>query len=174
MFMNKKDPSKEVITVTDYLDSDPDPNDIRVNADGRRYLPIRVVERYLDDLIKCTPAERWHTSDLKVDTLPGKQSIVFSGTIVLTIILEKNVIKRSGAFTMFATGNDKNKDYYPTILSGCIKNAAKSLGRRFGRYLNEEEVKDEDDAVPEQKFKGIKMADSSLGNLSENLKNTLK
>lgn len=106
--------------------------DIRFLDKGKEisYLPIGIVENYLDEL------GFWSANNFKFNIYKLSNIWLASGSIELSI--DSDQIKRTivGACTIPISTNDSNMDYEATVLSFCISNAAKKLGKKFGRHLN--------------------------------------
>lgn len=120
-----------MLTLAELLDKEPEQSDICIH-NGAEYLPIGIVEKYLDEVDSA-----WSTRDFSYSFAMG----AYSGSIQLTINGKdkdgKDVVKTAiGAFTLPVTSTDDNSNYVATLKSYCISNAAKSMGRRFGRHLN--------------------------------------
>lgn len=98
------------------------------------YLPIGIIEQYLDNF------RSWGASNFHFTIHKASNHWFASGSVSLEVEYEHDGkdIKRSlpGGMTMTIGSTDENTDYEATILSYCISNAAKKLGRRFGRHLN--------------------------------------
>lgn len=121
----------------EWLDSDPPAHEVEKNADGSRYIPIRVVEELLDEYTGLD----WSSDDFKWAALPLDGGVYWSGSIELLYFDPSEggrMNQKPGAATIFSGDYPGNKDWLPTLLSECIKNAAKKIGRRFGRYLNDD------------------------------------
>jgi hypothetical protein len=103
------------------------------------YIPIGIIEEKLDKF------DEWGTEDF-VFSLDRTGNIWFaSGSVSLYIIIrddapngEPEVCKRkvNGAVTFPISSKDENMDFAGTVLSLCIANASKKLGKQFGRHLN--------------------------------------
>lgn len=121
-------------TITDKLKQLPDPNDIQI-INGAEYIPIGIVEEYLDELFS-----NWSLYNFQHewrDIHNGK--LLLSGKIDLAVAVGQQAghTKNSiGSCSLIITGNEDNTDYLATLQSYCISNAAKRMGKRFGRALN--------------------------------------
>ena len=126
------------------LNAFPDKTDVRVNAmaNNSQYIPISVIESILDTYYSGL----WQTVNFRYSVVANE----IIGSIDLQVFhpVAKVWITRTGtASAMIQTVKDKPatvenkikntlvKDF-PHLKSECIKNAAKSLGVRFGRALN--------------------------------------
>lgn len=114
---------------------------------GREYVPIDMVEALLDQLFGW---DGWQCSEVK-------QTIVVNevvGTISLKVWSERRGqwVERSGSAavmiqmhkgsTVLDVGSkisNAMEKMAPSLKSKCLSNAAKSLGKRFGRGLNRKE-----------------------------------
>jgi len=100
------------------------------------YLPIGIVEQYLDVF------DSWGTSGFKFVIYKASTHWFASGSVKLKVKYkiqpDGKEVKRvmTGAMTLSISSADDNMDYEGTLLSYCISNAAKKLGKRFGRHLN--------------------------------------
>jgi hypothetical protein len=94
------------------------------------YIPIGIIEQNLDEF------DNWGTEDFRFQMMRVDKNWVASGTVWLVINHGMTVIKRHGS-TSFPIGSKlNNDDFEGTALSLAIANAAKKLGKRFGRHLN--------------------------------------
>jgi hypothetical protein len=135
------------------LNRDPDPKEIEPTPDGRaKTLPISFVEMTLDELF-----EDWGTKNFTTKVV-GNEVV---GELELWCInpITKRTITRVGAAAIIIQvdkapegiqGVDRNRwalnpdnkkpnalDLgYPKLKAECVKNAAQSLGKIFGRDLN--------------------------------------
>jgi hypothetical protein len=132
------------------LNQNPEQSDVRVNsqANNAEYVPIFVIERELDSLYNGL----WKTSNFRWEVIANE----VVGSILLEVFhpTAKTWISREGcASTMILTQKEKPatvefkikntlvKDF-PHMKAECLKNAAKSLGVRFGRNLNRGKTED--------------------------------
>lgn len=120
----------EKLTPKQWLQSPPDPSEIRVNEDGSFYLPIEVVKSLLDRLDK-----RWSTRNFKHQVFKLDNGVVYcTGSVELWIPVLKRTIVGSATFDV--------QKYYPnlhwgaTCLSLCIVSASQNISPRFGSNLN--------------------------------------
>lgn len=107
--------------------------DIRYLDEAKKiaYLPIGIVENYLDEM------GQWNTNNFKFNIYKTSNFWLASGSVELLIHDNDNFIRTLvGACTFPISSKDDNMDYEATILSFCIANAAKKLGKKFGRHLN--------------------------------------
>lgn len=127
------------------LNKDPDKNEVRVNnhAGNTLYLPISYTEMALDEMFFGL----WETKDFKWQVI-GNEII---GSITLRVFhpIANQWIERTGAsatMIRMKSGSSvmdaQNKIHnalemdFPHLKADCIVNAAKSLGKVFGRDLN--------------------------------------
>lgn len=94
------------------------------------YIPIGLIEQNLDEF------DNWTTQDFSFMLTRVDKNWVASGSICLTIEHDGKFISRHGAVTFPVQTKSTNDDYESTALSLSIANAAKKLGKRFGRHLN--------------------------------------
>jgi hypothetical protein len=123
-------------TLEDYqkaISADPLPEDIKTNPDGSKYIPISVIQNKLDQIF---PVWSW---DLTREFF-GRSGITCKGILSLYHPLLPNAFYRSGTVAVVRT-QEMRMDY-PKAESMCMLNAAKKIGRWFGRDLN----RDKDDA----------------------------
>lgn len=94
------------------------------------YIPIGIIEQNLDEF------DNWGTEDFRFQMMRVDKNWVASGTVWLVVNHGTTTIKRHGS-TSFPIGSKlNNDDFEGTALSLAIANAAKKLGKRFGRHLN--------------------------------------
>jgi hypothetical protein len=102
------------------------------------YIPIGIIEEKLDTF------NEWGTDDF-VFSLDRTGNVWFaSGSLVLYVAFHEGIDgesltfkkKVSGAVTFPISSKDENMDFAGTVLSLCIANASKKLGKQFGRHLN--------------------------------------
>ena len=122
------------------LGSDPSPEEIRSNDEGYFFIPISIVQSKLDTVFgywNCT----FDKPIIEGKFICGQGSLIvhFPDPISNTI---DNVVHKSGTAAVARTG-DLRLDY-PKLETMCILNAAKKLGRYFGRDLN----RDKEDILP--------------------------
>lgn len=127
------------------LNKDPNPEEVRVNqhAGNSMYLPISYVEMLLDEMFFGL----WETRDFRYQVIANE----IIGSIVLRVFhpTAGEWIERTGASaTMIRqtkgaglTEYDKKihnalEMDFPHLKADCLVNAAKSLGKAFGRDLN--------------------------------------
>lgn len=136
------------------LNQQPDPKSIEKTPDGRAYsLPISHVEMTLDELYFGL----WSTENFKATIIANE--VVGSLELVVTHPVTGSELRRTGAAAIQITvdrvpegitGAERNKwalnpenkkpnalDLsYPKLKAECLKNAAASLGKIFGRDIN--------------------------------------
>ena len=139
--------------------------------EGFLYLPIAHVEAQLDEIFFGL----WQTSNFRWQVVANE----IIGSIDLEVYnpvagcwLKRTgaasvpVQQRSGSAPSDVDAKYKNalvKDF-PHLKADCIKNAAKSLGRRFGRDLNRKY-----DEMIEDRTEEIEVADALMGDLKKML-----
>ncbi len=134
-------PKKSSFSDQEYVNLEPNEEDIAVRNDAR-YLPIDVVRRDLDRWA-------WGTEGFAFQLfrdLRGNHCIGASIELVIPWMdFNGKVVQRriTGASNFAVTDYAPNTDFVATAKSECIKNAAKELGRKFGRGLNEDMVREE-------------------------------
>jgi hypothetical protein len=116
------------MNITEWLEQHPVPNELASNPDGSQYIPIGFVEKLLDDMTDRT----WSTRNF---------SYIVTGDFIsghLELVIEVPGFKKSvvGGITFHPSEYPNNIDFVGVCLSECTKNAAKKLGNRFGRALN--------------------------------------
>lgn len=137
---------------TKLLNETPDEQHLKVNKLAStskktvKFIPIGVLENYLDEDFLGL----WETYDYKQEGIANE----ITGSIVLRVFhpIAKQWIRRTGTASVmiqFTAGTEitdirnkiKNtlvKDI-PHLKSECIKNACKSLGKKYGRDLNRDD-----------------------------------
>jgi hypothetical protein len=132
------------------LNQYPSDTEVQVNkmAKNAKYIPIAVIERLLDELYSGL----WQTDNFRTEVIANE--VVGSIDLKVYHPVAKMWITRTGAASaMILTSAGKpvtleNKitntlvTSYPKLKAECIKNAAKSLGVRFGRALNRGELEE--------------------------------
>lgn len=94
------------------------------------YIPIGIIEQNLDEF------DNWNTENFFFIMQRVDKSWVASGSVQLIVTFGDKTIKRNGAATFPVFTKSANDDFEATALSLAISNAAKKLGKRFGRHLN--------------------------------------
>lgn len=134
----KKLPKKSSFSDREYVNLEPNEDDIAVK-DGGRYLPIDVVERDLDRWAWGTQNFAWQRFLDK----NGNSGIGASLELVIPWaddngkIVERRLV---GGCNFAITAYAPNSHFVAIAKSECVKNAASDLGRKFGRGLNEDIV----------------------------------
>lgn len=123
------------MTVKEWLATPCTEDEVATLDDGAEYIPIGILEGILDDA--PSPVEWWGTEGFRFSIFKTASYWFASGSVELVLMFNDGS-KRSmqGACTMNISSADTNMDYEATILSFCVANAAKKLGKRFGRHLN--------------------------------------
>ncbi len=144
MELYNKNTQKQLEKFQMLLNQYPEKDEIQINkqARGAKYLPIAVIERLLDE----NYSGLWQTTNFRWQVVANE----IIGSIDLQVYhpTERIWITRTGsASAMIQTEKGKPiaveskypntlvKDF-PHLKTECLKNAAKSLGVRFGRSLN--------------------------------------
>lgn len=132
------------------LNAEPKPQEIKSNkfANNSKYLPIGVIERKLDEMFIA-----WQTENFRYQVIGNELTGVITLKVLHPMLLTWISYEGAGAvqiqftkgsdFTNFANKiqNTLQKDF-PHLKSECLKNAAKHLGKAFGRDLNRDETGD--------------------------------
>lgn len=126
------------------------------------YIPIGIVEQNLDEL------DSWDTEAFSFMMIRADKGWVASGSIKLIVRHGDVTITRHGAATFPIQTKSVNDDYEATALSHAISNAAKKLGKRFGRHLNGR--LDIGEALPTIDFEAQRKLDAAIDevNLAKN------
>lgn len=159
---------------TQRLNREPDSNELGSTPDGKaKTLPISFIEMTLDELF----FGQWSTENFKWSAITNE--VQGSIDLVVTHPITGQQIRRTGAASIIITvdkapegltGPDRNKwamnpenkksnalDLgFPKLKAECLKNAAQSLGKIFGRDLNRKEkdtFKQTLIAIPDQALK---------------------
>ena len=117
------------LSLQDWLNQEPLPEEIKSNIDGSRYIPIEFIKTKLDYMT----GSKWQTVNFSHSfiELPDR-TLLCSGSVEL--IVEGRTITGSATFDV--------QRYYPNMNWGaicqslCIVNSAQNLGKVFGKYLN--------------------------------------
>jgi len=117
------------------LFSPPPKEALKENADGSKFIPINVLESFLDAL-------NWSTRNFNHYIFKnGYADLAVSASIELVIRYEHNgkEIERSfvGCASFPLKSIEPNTHFLATVKSECIKNAASDIGNYFGRGLND-------------------------------------
>lgn len=106
------------------------PSEVK-KIDGASYIPIGIIEEKLDKF------HTWSTSNFKFTIYKAGNTWIASGSVELDVEHpSRGLITRVGAVSFQISSHDDNQDFEGTALSFCIANAAKKLGKTFGRHLN--------------------------------------
>jgi hypothetical protein len=134
------------MTVTEFLNTEPKEEDIRLNPDGSRYLPIEVIERDLDELGKLANMI-WGTNTMRHFLFTIGDKTFCSGSLNLQLDYYDSCVTNVlharthvGAASFDVSRYLPNEHFAATLRSLCVANAAKKIGKRFGKGLNEEAV----------------------------------
>lgn len=125
------------------LNTPPPKEEIQENRDKSKYLPISFVQMTLDEMYFGLWETVGYEEKIIVNELVGKVELrvfhpVIKQWITKTGVAANPIRLKSGS----AVTDVESKIYNalsqdaPHLLSDCIKNAAKQLGKRFGRDLN--------------------------------------
>ena len=121
------------MNINEWLDQSPKPEEIATNPDGSQYIPIGIVEQLLDDMT----GKDWGTSNFKCTISETFEHTLVHASVELTFANDLGAYRvMAGSKTFNINDYPDNQDWAAIALSECIKNAAKKLGRRFGRELN--------------------------------------
>lgn len=113
-----------------WLDREPEQSWIKTNDDGSEYIDISTVEDLLSELDLL-----WGTEDFKFRVIESNGRLYGSASVVLTLSIFNQKRRITGAATLMLGEDITHSE--PTLLSECIKNSAKKMGRLFGKYLND-------------------------------------
>ena len=103
------------------------------NINGADYIPIGEQEKTLDAVF-----DGWETADFKFYAQPIGDRILISAQIYLRVWHDAFSTGRLGAISFWVTGAETgiDADYAGIAKSYALNNACKSLGKVFGRELN--------------------------------------
>lgn len=103
------------------------------NINGADYVPIGEQEKTLDSIY-----QRWDTSEFKFKAQPIGGRILIRSQIRLQVWDGDCQTTRIGAISFWVTGDETgiDADYAGIAKSYALNNACKSLGKVFGRELN--------------------------------------
>lgn len=118
-----EEPCKE----TDVRYLEPDNSDPEKRA---AYIPIGIIEEMLDEL------DSWSVYDFKHTIIKAGGHWISDANAQLSVTHNGKTLSRTGAVSFIVSSRDTNMDFAATALSFCIANAAKKLGKKFGRHLN--------------------------------------
>lgn len=129
---------KSSLTHEEYLRQEPMDFDIK-EKDGGKFIPILPLENSLDFFAWSTKSFVWQIYK------DGYANLCVGASIELILNWEDdngNISQRSfvGACNFSFKSIDPIPDWLATAKSMCIKNAAASAGKKFGRDLNEDTV----------------------------------
>lgn len=132
------------------LNTEPNPTEIQSNkfANNSKYIPIGIIERKLDEMFIAWQTENFRWSVIG-NEITGVITLKVLHPVLLTWISYEGaaavqiLFKKDSDFTNFANKiqNTLQKDF-PHLKSECLKNAAKHIGKAFGRDLNRDETGD--------------------------------
>lgn len=108
------------------LELDKEPDEVKENEDKSKYVAISTVQSTLDKLFG------YYSWNFEKETF-GRSQAIGKGLLIVTFP-NGAVITKSG--TAGIELNNIMKLDYPRLETMCMLNAAKKLGRRFGRELN--------------------------------------
>ena len=125
------------------LNQQPNKNELKKSpaARGKTYLPISFVETTLDELF----FGQWWTENFTYQVVANE--IIGSLELVIVHPVTEREIRRVGAASVMIQTHKNTKPIvenkiqntlvkdFPKLKSGCLTNAAKSLGKLFGRDL---------------------------------------
>ena len=159
-----------------FVNRQPKSEEIKVNkyAGNSKYLPISFIETTLDELFMMD----WTTENFQYQVVANE--LIGSLELVFTHPISGRVIRRVGAAAVpiqMKKGSDvsqfENKIHntlvkdFPHLKASCLANAARSIGKLFGRDLNR---KDNDTYQP-MFLGGVQKEASSVSDKIEKCKN---
>lgn len=124
-----------------YLNTEPLPEEIRINANGSRYLPIDIVRSKLDYLTNS----KWEVTNFSHLYFNNAGQLSISGSLELFFNVDSDtddiysvlILRRlTGAATFKLTDYEDNNHYAATLKSLCIVNALSQEYPCFGKNLN--------------------------------------
>ena len=136
------------------LNREPDPGELDKTPDGKaKTLPISFVEMTLDEIFLGLWSTENFTSKVTINEVCGELELVVihpvtgmairrTGAASIIITVDKVPDTVTGTARNEWALNPSNKKYnaldlgYPKLKAECVKNAAQSLGKIFGRDLN--------------------------------------
>lgn len=154
--------SKAVKDIKKWLETPCPQTEIRyVDEENKKgaYIPIGIVEQNLDEF------DEWGTEDFVAYMQKVERKWMASGSVKLYIVQDGKKVTRHGAASFVIHGNTDNEDFEATLLSFCITNAAKKLGKRFGRHLNGRLEKGE--PAPTIDLKAQRLLDEAIDRVNE-------
>lgn len=135
----KKQQSKTLEDYVKWLNESPDPNDVTDSPEGGKHIPIEKLKPLLSDLDLG-----WGTENFKWTFCTIEDQIYCNASVEL--IVSYGGIKRrlTGACTFntktYATNEAQNTHFVAIALANSLKNAALSLGKKYGSELNQGDV----------------------------------
>ena len=129
---------KSSLTHAEYLRQEPLDEDIK-EKDGGKFIPILPLEKSLDFFAWSTKNFIWQIYK------DGYANLCVGASVELVIPWEDDtgaIVQRSfiGACNFTFKSIEPIQDWLATAKSMCIKNAAASAGKKFGRGLNEDTI----------------------------------
>lgn len=160
------------------LNKEPDPKELQPTPDGNaKNLPISYVEMTLDEIY----LGQWSTSECTYQQVFNE----VIGSIILTVVhpITGMEIKRAGYASIVITQDSGSKlqDFnttkkknaldlaFPKLKAECLKNAAASLGKIFGRDINRKTADVYKQAYPQISDKAFNELIKRLDNGESNL-----
>lgn len=131
------------------LNAEPAPASIEATADGNaQTVVISHVEMTLDELFNGL----WSTENFTWQSC-GNGGVELSASLQLVVThpVTNQLMKRVGVASIFIDYRTPMTMAFPTLKAECLKNAAKSLGKIFGRDLNRSNVSTYKPGSPEAK-----------------------
>lgn len=162
------------------LNTEPKPTEISINkfANNSKFIPVGVIERKLDETFLAWQTENFRWSVIG-NEITGVISLKVFHPILYTWISYEGAgavqiqFKKDTDFTNYANKiqNTLTKDF-PHLKAECLKNAAKSIGKAFGRDLNRDETGDytpvnNSDLLENEVFTEIKAKIKKIKNTSD-------
>ena len=136
--------------IRDFLSIEPESNEIKINdkANNARFIPISMIEDKLDEIFFGL----WEVKDFRYQCIANE----IAGSLQLRVFhpVAQTWIERTGAAAVMVQMKSKDKGGdgrisnidnkilntlekdFPHLKAECVKNAARSLGKWFGRDLN--------------------------------------
>jgi hypothetical protein len=120
------------MTITEWLQESPAPEEIALNAEGNQFIPIGIIENKLRQL--C--GQWWNTKNFSFSLFQHSTTVMVSASIEVELSFDNTNKTLVGAVTFTDFEYGSNLDWAATAKSEAIKNAVKGLGPQFGANLN--------------------------------------
>lgn len=118
------------VSMEEWLSQHPPATELTKDEQDFDHIPIGIIEELLDNF------DNWNATDFKYTVSRLGSVNIADASILLTVQYGDKTIKRTGAKTITLYGAGEDKNFSESAKSICIRNAAKTLGNRFGRSLN--------------------------------------